>query len=135
MIENDDFVQYEGDTPTSVKEQYDNQRTVFSFSIMNTSKRRQIKINPFNQTCLGIETPHKYTLQLKVIRMDFWRFILLGIGFVLFVNAHKLSQTPIFYYLSGIILGIFASFLVLVYFVSKCFPKVSENIFFCFVLH
>lgn len=119
-------MQYEGDSPEVVKEQYDNQRTVFSFSIMNTSKRRTIKISPFNRTCLGIETAHKYTVQLKVIRMDFWRIIMLGVGLALFVNAHKLSQTPLFYYLSGIIIGIFASFLVLVYFLSKFFPRVSE---------
>lgn len=120
-------MQYEGDSPEVVKEQYDNQRTVFSFSIMNTSKRRTIKVSPFNRTCLGIETAHKYTVQLKVIRMDFWRIIMLGVGLVLFVNAHKLSQTPLFYYLSGIIIGIFASFLVLVYFLSKFFPRVSER--------
>lgn len=124
-IDNEDFVQYEGDTPEAVKKHYDNQRTIFSFNVMNTSKRKIIKINPFNQTCVGIETVHKYTVHLNILRLDFGKMILLGIGLLLFFYAEKCSQTPLFYYLSGIFLGIFASFLVVVYFSSKLFPRVS----------
>lgn len=118
-------MQYEGDTPEAVKKHYDNQRTIFSFNVMNTSKRKIIKINPFNQTCVGIETVHKYTVHLNILRLDFGKMILLGIGLLLFFYAEKCSQTPLFYYLSGIFLGIFASFLVVVYFSSKLFPRVS----------
>lgn len=125
-IDNEDFVQYEGDTPDAVKTDYDNQRTIFSFNVMNTSKKKIIKINPFNQTCIGIETVHKYTVNLNLLRLDFGRLILLGAGLLLFIYAQKFSQTPLFYYLSGIFLGIFASFLVLVYFSSKLFPRVSS---------
>lgn len=125
-IDNEDFVQYEGDTPEMVKTHYDNQRSIFSFNVMNTSKRKIIKINPFNQTCMGIESVHKYTLHLNVLRLDFGKLILLGVGLLLFIYAEKFSQTPLFYYLSGIFLGIFASFLVLVYFSSKLFPRVRR---------
>lgn len=125
-IDNEDFVQYEGDTPEEVKTHYDNQRTIFSFNVMNTSKRKMIKVNPFNQTCMGIETVHKYTVHLHVLRLDFGRLILLGVGLILFIYAEKFSQTPLFYYLTGVFLGIFASFLVVVYFSSKLFPRVNS---------
>lgn len=117
--------QFEGDTPESVKEQYDNQRTIFSFSVLNTNRYDVISINPFNQTCVGIETMARYSVHLNVLRIDFRRIVLLVIGLLLFSNAKRLSQTPLFYYLSGITLGIFASFLVVVYFSSKLFPRVS----------
>lgn len=124
-IDNDDFVQYEGYSPELVQQHYDNQRSIFSFNMLNTNKKKLIKIDPFNQTCVGIETAHKYSVQLNLIRIDFWKVILLTLGLFIFLSAKKLSQTPLFYYLSGIFLGIFASFLVVVYFFSKLFPKVS----------
>lgn len=125
-IDNDDFVQYEGHTAEIVNEQYENQRTIFSFNVLNTKKNKLIKLDPFNQTCVGIETAHNYTIVLNLIRIDFWKLILLGIGAFIFISAKKLSQTPLFYYLTGIFLGIFASVLVIVYFSSKLFPKVMS---------
>lgn len=125
-IENEDFVQFEGESPDEVKQHYDNQRTIFSFNVMNAGKRKIIKIDPFNQTCVGIETAHKYTVQLNIVRIDIGKIILLGAGLFLFFYARTLSQTPLFYYLTGIFLGIFASFLVVVYFSSKLIPKVRH---------
>lgn len=125
-IDNDDFVQYEGYSPEVVEQHYTNQRSIFSFNILNTSKKKIIRINPFNQTCVGIETAHKYTIHLNFIRVDFWKVILLVVSLFTFLSAKKLSQTPLFYYLSGIFLGICASFLVVVYFSSKLLPRVSS---------
>lgn len=125
-IDNDDFVQYEGHTGNIVEEQYENQRSIFSFNMLNTKKSKLIKLDPFNQTCVGIETAHDYTIELNLIRIDFWKVILLCIGAFVFISAKKLSQTPLFYYLTGIFLGIFASVLVIVYFGSKLFPKVGR---------
>lgn len=130
-IDNEDFVQFEGDTPEDVKTHYDNQRTIFSFNVMNVGKKKLIKIDPFNQTCVGIETAHKYTVHLNMVRLDLAKIILLVAGLILFFYARILSQTPLFYYLTGIFLGIFASFLVLVWFSSKIIPRVSDFITCC----
>lgn len=127
-IDSDDFSQFVGHSPAEVRELYENQRTIFSFSMMNTGKRTQIKIDPFNQTCLGIESPHKYELQLHAVRLDLEQLLMLAIGLTLFCYAKTFSQTPLFYYLTGIALGIFASLLVAVYFISKLFPKVSKSV-------
>lgn len=124
-IDNDDFVQFEGCSEEEVKTHYDNQRTIFSFNVMNVGKKKLIKIDPFNQTCIGIETAHSYTVNLNMVRIDLGKVILLAAGLLLFFYARTLSQTPLFYYLTGIFLGIFASFLVLVYFSSKIIPRVS----------
>lgn len=127
-IDNDDFVQYEGCNPDEVQSQYDNQRSIFSYNFFGTNKKKLIKLNPFNQTCVGIDSAHTYSVQLNLVRIDFWKIILLVTGLCMFLASSSLSETPVFYYLSGILLGIFASFLVVVYFVSKLFPKVRLHI-------
>lgn len=136
-IDNEDFVQYEGYTADIVNQQYENQRSIFSFNVLNSKKNKLIKIDPFNQTCVGLETAHNYTIELSLLRIDFWKVILLSIGLFIFLSAKKLSQTPLFYYLTGIFLGIFASVLVVVYFGSKLFPKVRTVFVFsdkCYII-
>lgn len=123
-IDNNDFVQYEGATPDIVETDYENQRSIFSFNIFNTNKKRMIKLNPFNQTCIGIVTAHPYSIELKLLNFDILKVALFAIGLLLFLSSKRLSETPLFYYICGILLGIFASFLILVYLISKLFPKV-----------
>lgn len=124
-LDNDDFVWYEGATPEIVTTHYDNQRSIFSFNFLNTRKKKLINLNPFNQTCVGIETAHQYKVYINLIRIDFWKVILMTIGLLIFFAASQFSETPLFYYTTGILLGIFASLLVVVYFLAKLFPKVS----------
>jgi hypothetical protein len=63
---------------------------------------------------------------LKLISgIDYWRVLLLGAGVLLFISAPKLSASPLFYYICGISVGICASFLILVYMMSKLLPKVK----------
>ncbi|CAD7089920.1 unnamed protein product [Hermetia illucens] len=121
-IENDDYMQYEGSTPAMVQEHYSAQKSIFSFNLLSTKKTR-IKLNPFNQTCIGIETAQPYRLRLQLIRIDFWRVIQISLGVLTFWYAAKLSRNSLFYYLSGIFLGIFASLLVLIYLASKLIPR------------
>jgi hypothetical protein len=56
--------------------------------------------------------------------IDYWRVLLLGAGFLLFISAPKLSNNSLFYYICGITFGTCASFLILVYVISKLLPKV-----------
>lgn len=125
-LDNDDFVWYEGATPEIVTTHYDNQRSIFSFNFLNTRKKKLINLNPFNQTCVGIETAHKYKINLSLIRIDFWKVLLMSIGLLIFFAANQFSETPLFYYTSGILLGICASLLIVVYFLAKLFPKVNK---------
>lgn len=124
-IDTDDFAQYDGGTPEIVHSHYEKQRSIFSFNLLGSNKQKLVKMNPFNQTCMGIETPHPYRLRVNMIRIDFWKVLLCGIGVFMFLTARGLSETPLFYYITGILLGIFASVLVVVYFLSKFFPRVS----------
>lgn len=67
------------------------------------------------------------------VGIDYWKVILLLSGVVLFLLAPKISHNTLFYYICGVSLGICASFLVLIYFASKIFPKVIKrnNVKYC----
>lgn len=126
-IDDDDFKQFGLATnPEQIREDYQNEKSLFSFSLLSRSKKRVLKFNPFNSSCIGIESANEYKVFLQLIRIDFWRVSLMVTGFVFLFMASKLSQNSVFFYLCGVLLGVFASFLVLIYFLSKLIPKVSE---------
>ncbi|KAJ8971703.1 hypothetical protein NQ317_006005 [Molorchus minor] len=120
---NDDYVQYEGPNFEIVQKQYFDKRYSWSFPNLFSAKQKHIKLNPFNSSCIGIESQDSYTVYLNVIRIDLWKVIMLITGVVLFMSAEKLSTNTIFHYICGVLLGICASFLILIYFISKLFPR------------
>ena len=128
-IEEDDFTCYHGNTEDEVKAAHENHKSIFSFNIFSHSKKRTIKLNPFNQTCIGISTSNEYTVNVLQIRLDLTKFCLLVTGLFLFLLSSKLSKNSAFFYLCGILLGVFASVLVLIWFISKLIPKVSGHFY------
>lgn len=54
--------------------------------------------------------------------IDYWKVLILATGILLFFSGPKLSNNTLFYYICGVSLGICASFLILIYFISKLFP-------------
>ncbi|KAK7873377.1 hypothetical protein R5R35_000180 [Gryllus longicercus] len=121
-VENFDY--YIGATLDDVIVAYDAHQN--SWSILNfASKSDIIRINPFNQSCIGIHSYRRYPfkIELLIIRVDFWRVLMVAGGVVLFLAAPKLSKNPIFYYLCGVTVGICASVLILIYFFSKLLPQ------------
>lgn len=125
-IDDDDFNCFEGYSPADVRQAHDSHRSFFSFNIFSRNKKRIMKLNPFNQSCIGLETANEYQVHLQVIRLDLIKLLLLVGGTVMFFSATKLSRNAAFFYISGILVGIFASVLVLIWFMSKLLPKVGS---------
>ncbi|XP_055586072.1 nuclear envelope integral membrane protein [Uranotaenia lowii] len=121
--DHEDFTQYEGGTPEEVRSHHETENTIFSFNLLSNSRKRVIKLDPFNQTCIGVVSGESYSVRLSLIRIDFWRVLQLAVGIVVFLASAKLSNNAIFYYICGMFLGVFASFLVMVYLASKLFPR------------
>lgn len=120
-IDGTDYTQYAGKSPSEVLQHYEEQRYIFSFNLF-TQKRPRLPLSPFMETCMGIETIQSYTIRVRRLRVDFWRFIQLIIGCLVFHYSGKLTQKAIFYYLAGIILGICSSFMLLIWLTSKLLP-------------
>lgn len=121
-INGESYSQYDGKSPAEVVKKYEEQRSSWSINLFST-KKKEIKLNPFQQTCIGIETSNIYRISLRLIGIDFWKVTLLVLGIVIFLFAKRLSYDPIFYYICGITLGITTSLLVLIYLVSRLLPK------------
>ncbi|XP_063704048.1 nuclear envelope integral membrane protein [Culicoides brevitarsis] len=121
-IDSEEFTQYEGSDPDVVNAAFEDHRSIFSFNFM-TSKKRLVHLDPFNQSCIGIDADAKFKVHMQLIRVDFWRVLLLCAGLFVFFSAPSLSENPLFYYLSGVLVGISASFLIVVWLVSKLIPR------------
>ncbi|XP_044742542.1 nuclear envelope integral membrane protein 1 isoform X2 [Chrysoperla carnea] len=117
-----DYEIYEGSTREEVLSEYEEKHSKWSFN-MFSSKPKAVKIDPFLPSCVGIETATPYHVELHMIRVDYWKVLMLIAGVLLFLSAGKLSENSLFYYICGVSFGICASFLILIYFVSKLFPK------------
>ncbi|KAK9512098.1 hypothetical protein O3M35_000597 [Rhynocoris fuscipes] len=118
----DEFTYFEGINAEDVVQKYDQLQRSWHFNIM-FNKRQIIKLNPFNQTCIGVKAVKDYDIKLHRIRVDYWRILLCLSGFALFVSAPSLSTNSLFYYLTGISVGVFASVLIFVYILSRFMPR------------
>lgn len=121
-IDSEEFTQYEGADPDVVTAAYEDHRSIFSFNFL-ASKKRLVHLNPFNQSCIGIDASVPFKVHMNLVRIDFWRVLVLFSGLFVFFAAPNLSENALFYYLSGILVGISASFLIVVYLVSKLIPR------------
>lgn len=113
---------YEGSHPDDVLLEFESQRSLWHYNPFSW-KRKDVRLDPFNQTCIGIVTSRNYRVELNVIRVDYWRVVQFVLGILLFLFGPRLSKNAFFYYVVGITLGVGASFLVMVYFISRLFPK------------
>ncbi|XP_046739234.1 nuclear envelope integral membrane protein 1 isoform X1 [Diprion similis] len=121
-VNGESYSQYDGNMPAEVVKKFEEHRSSWSINFFSR-KKKEIKLNPFQQSCIGIDTSHEYRISVKLIGIDFWKVTLLILGILVFLLAKKLSYDPIFYYICGITLGITTSLLVFIYLISRLLPK------------
>ncbi|EDX01945.1 nuclear envelope integral membrane protein 1 [Drosophila yakuba] len=121
-IGSDDYAQYGGRTPEEVLQHYEEQQSLFSITLF-AQKRQRLQLSPFEQQCIGISSRQPYTVILNTIPLDLWRLALFSAGMLTFWSARRLAKNSVFYYLAGIVIGICASLLVVIYLAAKLFPR------------
>lgn len=121
-IEKDEFKQYEGATPSEVRQNFEDQQSLFSFNLF-THKRTRLNLYPFKQQCIGIDTTLPYRVRLHQLRIDSFRIIQFSVGICLFIFAGNLSNNSIFFYLTGVVIGIGSSFMLIIWLTSKLMPR------------
>lgn len=129
-----------------------NHQSSWSPSIFPFWKQKDIKIDPFNTTCIGILTSKTFEVTLHVTSklytcrntavseffynknlitdVDNWQLFKFLVGIILFFYAKKLSDNQLFYYICGISLGICGSIAILIYLFSRLLPNVSTIFFY-----
>ncbi|XP_052856432.1 nuclear envelope integral membrane protein [Drosophila gunungcola] len=121
-IASEDYAQYGGRTPEEVLEHYNEQQSLFSITLFS-QKRQRLQLSPFDQQCIGISSRQPYIVVLNTIQLDLWRFVQFSLGLLTFWSARRLAKNSVFYYLAGVLLGICASLLVVIYLAAKLFPR------------
>nr|XP_016924245.1 nuclear envelope integral membrane protein 1 [Drosophila suzukii] len=121
-IGSEDYAQYGGKSPAEVLEHYNEQRSLFSITLFS-QKRQRIQLSPFEQQCIGISSRQPYSVILNTIQLDLWRFVQFSVGLLAFWSARRLAKNSAFYYLAGVVVGICASLLVVIYLAAKLFPR------------
>ncbi|XP_052740739.1 nuclear envelope integral membrane protein [Bicyclus anynana] len=123
-VKNDEFSQYLGDNPEQVYKEYTEDS--YGWEVINLFQRkshRSLSLDLFTPTCMAVNTKQKHNIELHVQRVDLWRVLMMASGLALIFASRSLSGNPVFFYLCGIFVGVSASFMVLVYYVSKLLPK------------
>ncbi|XP_011175235.1 nuclear envelope integral membrane protein 1 isoform X2 [Solenopsis invicta] len=124
QINSDSYVLYDGKTPQEILQKYDANEKLWSY--FDTGKHRQFKINPFEDTCIGvyIGSPSEsgYIMSLTETRINVWKLTMMIMGIIIFWCAKILSRNSLFYYTCGIIFGVTLSLIILIYMAGKLIP-------------
>ncbi|XP_026322008.1 nuclear envelope integral membrane protein 1 isoform X2 [Hyposmocoma kahamanoa] len=123
-IKNEEFDMYFGSSPEEVFKQYTEDS--YGWAVINPfsqKTQRSVSVDLFLPTCMAVNTKQRHTIELQVIRVDIWRVFLMCLGITLIFLSRTLSGNSVFFYLCGMFIGVFASFMVLVYYVSRMLPR------------
>ncbi|XP_054977800.1 nuclear envelope integral membrane protein 2 [Sorex araneus] len=100
-----------------------------TFWMPKESKEITMVINPYGETvCFSVKPVWKefvYTLSVTRNIVDFRLFLVFVVGVFIFFYAKTLSQSPVFYYASGTLLGILMTLVFVLLLVKRFISKYS----------
>ncbi|XP_034863413.1 nuclear envelope integral membrane protein 2 isoform X3 [Mirounga angustirostris] len=102
---------------------------IHNFWTPKESNEITIIINPYGETmCFSVKPVRKifvYTISVNRNIVDFKLFLVFVAGIFLFFYAKTLSQSPIFFYSSGTVLGVLMTLVFVLLLVKRFIPKYS----------
>lgn len=69
-INSEYYTLYDGKSPLEIHQKYDKNQKSWSLNLFDTGKQRQLKINPFEDTCIGVyvDSDSGYVISMTEIR-------------------------------------------------------------------
>lgn len=118
-INTDEYTLFTADNASSVRELYSGHS--WPYAALNTLpwKTKDLKVNPFQQSCVGVLTRANYQMILQLYRINYWQVVMTMAGIALFIYAPKLCRNVFFHYTTGIGAGILLSLLVITFFIQR----------------
>ncbi|XP_006147880.1 nuclear envelope integral membrane protein 2 [Tupaia chinensis] len=101
---------------------------IHNFWTPKDSNEVTIVINPYGQTvCFSVKPVRLFIYKISINRntVDFKLLLISVAGVFLFFYARALSQSPIFYYCSGTLLGVLMTLVFVLLLVKRYIPKYS----------
>ncbi|XP_032687912.1 nuclear envelope integral membrane protein 1-like isoform X3 [Odontomachus brunneus] len=121
------YILYDGKVPHEIHQKHDENQRSWSFNLFDTGKHKRLKINPFEDVCIGIYIDSSiesgYIISMTETRINVWMLTIMAIGVLIFWCAKTLSQNSVFYYACGILFGVTTSILILIYMAGKLVPR------------
>ncbi|CAG7666877.1 unnamed protein product [Allacma fusca] len=84
---------------------------------------REASFPTFNSSCIGVATSQGFSAMLLIRPIDPWNFALFIGGIILFLLSPRLTESTMFFYTSGTLLGAVAAVLVMLFILSRALPK------------
>eukprot|EP00058_Branchiostoma_floridae_P000230 XP_002585718.1 hypothetical protein BRAFLDRAFT_111390 [Branchiostoma floridae] len=113
---------YVGHNKSEVCQKQNQQNLILYWLMISPDK---VSLPPFERSCVGVEYASTTYIGLDKKAINVWSPACLVFGLLIFSYASTLSRNVLFYYSSGITVGVLASLLILVYMLSKLVPKKS----------
>lgn len=120
-INDSQYVLYRGPNASAVWRQWEEASQ--SWLNLMPWKTNTVSLALFNDTCIGVDTRAKYRIQLVIKPVDPQILACFIAGIVLFFTAERLSRNVMFYYGTGVSVGLLASLLIVVFVLSRFIPK------------
>uniref|UniRef100_A0A8C0WFS8 Nuclear envelope integral membrane protein 2 n=1 Tax=Castor canadensis TaxID=51338 RepID=A0A8C0WFS8_CASCN len=102
-----------------------------NFWVPEESNEITIVISPYGETvCFSVKPVRKifiYTMSVNRNIVDFRLFLVFMIGIFLFFYAEVLSQSPVFYYFLGTVLGVLMTLVFVLLMVKRYIPKEQKS--------
>ncbi|KAL5009997.1 hypothetical protein ScPMuIL_012302 [Solemya velum] len=95
--------------------------------------KEEIGLDPFNTSCVGIQTEIVFNSKLDLKRVYLWYVAYLATGIILYFSAKRFSQNTSLHYGTGVSVGVLASLLILIFVIGRLFPQRLRNIGYLFV--
>uniref|UniRef100_A0A8C4QS98 Nuclear envelope integral membrane protein 1 n=1 Tax=Eptatretus burgeri TaxID=7764 RepID=A0A8C4QS98_EPTBU len=121
-----------GVNPTEVSEHIESLLGWLTSALRSGTHKESISLNLFEQTCFRVESAKTYIVTVVHTKFDLWLIGSLVLGLLLFFYADSLSRSASFFYTSGILLGVLASLLIIIFVLSRLLPA-KRNVFFLVV--
>ncbi|KAK6061265.1 hypothetical protein COOONC_01072, partial [Cooperia oncophora] len=124
LTDEDTYDIYKGDNCSVVEEAFHQDNRMFGL-LKGVNPWKSHQLNVFNVTVVGISTRLPYSVQAKVMKINYIRLGSFLAGVLLFLFANHLVRNAVFYYGTGCSFGLLASLLVIVFIFYRMAPKVS----------
>ncbi|KAL1402970.1 hypothetical protein pipiens_019572 [Culex pipiens pipiens] len=100
--DHDDFSQYEGGNPEEVRAHHETEQSLLSFNFLSNSRKKVIKLDPFNQSCIGVVSGEAYVIRFEPdpdrLLAD---YPACGGGVCVFVGGQTIGQRAVLLHLSS----------------------------------
>jgi len=115
----DDFNIYVARNVSGVQEAHRSHQSTWLYSPSLPWKAKTVRLNPFENSCVGVLNRNQYTITLHKFRVNYWQVAMTVIGIGLFLYAPSLCRNAFFHYTTGVGAGVFLSLVLLTFLLQR----------------